>query len=44
MASEAFKPTYVDTSSDKNFYGFENALFDFSEDVAAERPWAQGAY
>lgn len=42
MASKAFEPTYIDTSADEDFYGFENALFKDSD--KNRNPWALGAY
>lgn len=40
MAAEAFETTYVDTSEDKDYRGFEDALLDFSINTATEAPWA----
>jgi len=44
MADEAFAPKYIDTSEDSDYYGFEDALYDFSTIEADESPYAQGAY
>lgn len=34
LAAEAFEPKYIDTAGDKDYYGFENALFEFSTEEA----------
>ena len=36
MSDEAFQPTYIDTSDHKDFFGFENALFDFCVNEATQ--------
>ncbi len=44
LTESVFKPTYIDTSDNTDFYPFYNAIFDFCKDDAYEKPWSLGSY
>lgn len=44
MSAKAFEATYIDTSEHKDFYGFRDALYEFSTETISEQPYSQGAY
>ena len=44
MYEEAFEPTYVSTANHSDFYPFYDALLEYCQDEASERPWSYGSY